>query len=94
MSEPGAGSDVISMKLKAEDKGGYYVLNGGDLVPNSEGFGGAGVGQVFGMRGTGADQVIISAVVSGNTGPVAEPPTRAQSCVDTPAQAPASAASC
>ena len=28
MSEPGAGSDVISMKLKAEDKGGYYVLNG------------------------------------------------------------------
>ena len=28
MSEPGAGSDVISMKLKAEDKGGVYVLNG------------------------------------------------------------------
>jgi len=34
MSEPGAGSDVISMKLKAEWKepsasgGGYYVLNG------------------------------------------------------------------
>src|SRR5512141_2050848 len=28
MSEPGAGSDVISMKLKAEEKGGYYVLNG------------------------------------------------------------------
>jgi isovaleryl-CoA dehydrogenase len=28
MSEPGAGSDVISMKLRAEDKGGYYVLNG------------------------------------------------------------------
>ena len=28
MSEPGAGSDVISMKLKAEDKGGYYLLNG------------------------------------------------------------------
>src|SRR5687768_8845415 len=28
MSEPGAGSDVVSMKLKAEDKGGYYVLNG------------------------------------------------------------------
>ncbi|MFT3818176.1 MAG: isovaleryl-CoA dehydrogenase [Rubrivivax sp.] len=31
MSEPGAGSDVISMKLKAEDKGGYYVLNGGKM---------------------------------------------------------------
>jgi isovaleryl-CoA dehydrogenase len=28
MSEAGAGSDVISMKLKAEDKGGYYLLNG------------------------------------------------------------------
>ncbi|HEY8050326.1 MAG TPA: isovaleryl-CoA dehydrogenase [Ramlibacter sp.] len=28
MSEPGAGSDVVSMKLKAEEKGGYYVLNG------------------------------------------------------------------
>src|SRR5215475_15560772 len=28
MSEPGAGSDVVSMKLRAEDKGGYYVLNG------------------------------------------------------------------
>src|SRR3954463_6611906 len=28
MSESGAGSDVISMKLKAQDKGGYYVLNG------------------------------------------------------------------
>jgi len=28
MSEPGAGSDVISMKLRAEDKGSHYVLNG------------------------------------------------------------------
>jgi len=28
MSEPGAGSDVLSMKLKAQDKGGYYLLNG------------------------------------------------------------------
>ncbi|NWG88174.1 MAG: acyl-CoA dehydrogenase family protein, partial [Hydrogenophilaceae bacterium] len=28
MSEPGAGSDVVSMKLRAEDKGGYYLLNG------------------------------------------------------------------
>ena len=31
MSEPGAGSDVISMKLKAEDKGGYYLLNGNKM---------------------------------------------------------------
>ncbi|XP_072038495.1 isovaleryl-CoA dehydrogenase, mitochondrial-like [Amphiura filiformis] len=28
MSEPGSGSDVLSMKLKAEKKGDYYVLNG------------------------------------------------------------------
>ena len=28
MSEPGAGSDVLSMKLTAEDKGGFYLLNG------------------------------------------------------------------
>ena len=28
MSETGAGSDVISMKLKAEDKGGFYLLSG------------------------------------------------------------------
>jgi isovaleryl-CoA dehydrogenase len=28
MSEPNAGSDVISMKLRAQDKGGVYVLNG------------------------------------------------------------------
>src|SRR5437667_1684497 len=28
MSESGAGSDVIGMKLKAEDKGGFYLLNG------------------------------------------------------------------
>jgi isovaleryl-CoA dehydrogenase len=31
MSEPGAGSDVMSMKLKAEDKGGYYLLNGNKM---------------------------------------------------------------
>nr|XP_022318844.1 isovaleryl-CoA dehydrogenase, mitochondrial-like isoform X1 [Crassostrea virginica] len=28
MSEPNAGSDVVSMKLKAEKQGDYYVLNG------------------------------------------------------------------
>lgn len=31
MSEPGAGSDVISMKLQAQDKGGYYLLNGNKM---------------------------------------------------------------
>jgi isovaleryl-CoA dehydrogenase len=28
MSEPGAGSDVVSMKLRAEDRGDHFVLNG------------------------------------------------------------------
>lgn len=28
MSEPGSGSDVVSMKLQAEKNGDYYVLNG------------------------------------------------------------------
>ena len=31
MSEPDAGSDVVSMKLKAEEKGGHYVLNGSKM---------------------------------------------------------------
>jgi isovaleryl-CoA dehydrogenase len=31
MSEPGAGSDVMGMKLRAQDKGGYYVLNGNKM---------------------------------------------------------------
>jgi isovaleryl-CoA dehydrogenase len=31
MSEPGAGSDVMSMKLRAEDKGGYFLLNGSKM---------------------------------------------------------------
>ncbi len=31
MSEPGAGSDVLSMQLRAEDKGAYFVLNGSKM---------------------------------------------------------------
>lgn len=31
MSEPGAGSDVVSMSLKAEDKGDYFQLNGNKM---------------------------------------------------------------
>ena len=31
MSEPGAGSDVVSMRLKAEKKGNNYVLNGNKM---------------------------------------------------------------
>ncbi len=31
MSEPGAGSDVVSMRLKAEKNGDHYVLNGSKM---------------------------------------------------------------
>ena len=31
MSEPGAGSDVVSMKLKAEKKGDVFILNGNKM---------------------------------------------------------------
>ncbi len=31
MSEPGAGSDVVSMKLRAEEKGDVFVLNGNKM---------------------------------------------------------------
>ncbi len=31
MSEPGAGSDVVSMQLRAEKKGDHYVLNGNKM---------------------------------------------------------------
>ena len=31
MSEPGAGSDVMGMKLRATEKNGYYVLNGSKM---------------------------------------------------------------
>jgi len=31
MSEPGAGSDVMSMQLKAQDKGSHYLLNGSKM---------------------------------------------------------------
>ncbi len=31
MSEPGAGSDVVAMKTRAEKKGGRYVLNGSKM---------------------------------------------------------------
>ena len=31
MSEPGAGSEVLSMKLRAQDKGGFFVLNGSKM---------------------------------------------------------------
>ena len=31
MSEPGAGSDVVSMRTRADKKGGHYILNGSKM---------------------------------------------------------------
>src|SRR5262249_4354019 len=31
MSEPGSGSDVVSMRLRAEQRGAFYVLNGSKM---------------------------------------------------------------
>ncbi|TQV87554.1 isovaleryl-CoA dehydrogenase [Aliikangiella coralliicola] len=31
MSEPGAGSDVVGLRLRAEDRGDYYLLNGNKM---------------------------------------------------------------
>src|SRR5246500_148984 len=37
MSEPGAGSDVVSMRLRADKKGDHYILNGTKLwITNGE----------------------------------------------------------
>src|SRR6476661_1930690 len=38
MSEAGAGSDVMSMKLKAEEKGGRYLLNGSKMWITNGGY--------------------------------------------------------
>ena len=60
MSEPGAGSDVISMKLKAEDKGGYYVLNGSKM---------------WITNGPDADTLVVYAKTDpGHDDPLASPP--------------------
>ena len=31
MSEPGSGSDVVSMRLRADKKGDHYILNGNKM---------------------------------------------------------------
>ena len=58
MSEPGAGSDVLSMKLKAEDKGGYYLLNGSKF---------------WITNGPDADTLVVYAKSEPETGPHAPP---------------------
>src|SRR5476649_2449373 len=54
MSEPGAGSDVVSMRLKAEYKGGKYLLNGNKM---------------WITNGPDADVLVVYAKTDGNAGP-------------------------
>ncbi|NRG19204.1 isovaleryl-CoA dehydrogenase [Rhizobiales bacterium] len=54
MSEPGAGSDVVSMKLKAEKKDDRYILNGSKM---------------WITNGPDADTMIIYAKTDPNAGP-------------------------
>jgi len=54
MSEPGAGSDVVSMRLKAEKRGGRYVLNGTKM---------------WITNGPAADVLVVYAKTDPNAGP-------------------------
>ena len=54
MSEPGAGSDVVSMKLRADKKGDRYILNGSKL---------------WITNGPSADTLIVYAKTDVNAGP-------------------------
>ena len=54
MSEPGAGSDVVSMRTRAEKKGDRYVLNGSKM---------------WITNGPGADVLVIYAKTDPNAGP-------------------------
>ncbi len=53
MSETSAGSDVVSMKLRAEDHGDYFVLNGNKM---------------WITNGPGADVLVVYATVDPNLG--------------------------
>jgi len=54
MSEPGAGSDVVSMRLKAEKRGGRYILNGTKM---------------WITNGPAADVLVVYAKTDPNAGP-------------------------
>lgn len=54
MSEPGAGSDVVSMKLRADKKGDHYVLNGNKM---------------WITNGPDADTLVVYAKTDANAGP-------------------------
>jgi len=53
MSEPGAGSDVVSMKLRATDRGDHFVLNGNKM---------------WITNGPGADVLVVYATVDPELG--------------------------
>jgi len=53
MSEPGSGSDVVSMKLRAEDKGDVFILNGNKM---------------WITNGPGADVLVVYATVDPSLG--------------------------
>jgi isovaleryl-CoA dehydrogenase len=54
MSEPGAGSDVVGMRLRAERRGGRYVLNGNKM---------------WITNGPDADVLVVYAKTDANAGP-------------------------
>ena len=54
MSEPGAGSDVVGMRLRAELRGAHYVLNGNKM---------------WITNGPDADVLVVYAKTDGNAGP-------------------------
>ncbi len=54
MSEPGSGSDVVSMKLRAEERGDVFVLNGNKM---------------WITNGPGADVLVVYATVDPSLGP-------------------------
>ena len=54
MSEPGAGSDVVSMRTRADRRGGCYVLNGTKM---------------WCTNGTVADTLIVYAKTQPDAGP-------------------------
>ena len=54
MSEPGSGSDVVSMKLKAEEKSDHYLLNGNKM---------------WITNGPSADVLVVYAKTDTNAGP-------------------------
>jgi isovaleryl-CoA dehydrogenase len=54
MSEPGAGSDVVGMRLRAELRGGHYVLNGNKM---------------WITNGPDADVLVVYAKTDGSAGP-------------------------